>query len=554
MVKKSVFPIFILFILVGCASRMKDQMKAYREAYALGDYTKAQKLLEESELKKDQKSLLLWHLESGTVTLAQNNLDEAVIHFQKSLELIDRLFTTKLTSKAASLLINDASDDFYGASYERSYAHYFLAKALYERFLEKGNKLDLQGARGTILAWDSYFSELQRSASRKTLYHTDLMLKVFGAQIHEVSEIRNDNQIALQLYKDALGILEVQGGIFFLFNKNNAEYIKAYEAAIQEGKLPPSKLYEKTLAYEDLRDFLHWKILATTKAVRGPDFQNQVKSLKPKNEIIQKASGTVSNVSVILEEGLIPPKVGKPFNFGLKGAMGAVSNPGARNFIASVGAEALTLFAMNKLGMVPTQKTNPGQFVFAHSVTKLAVHEAAIEFELPMIESSELVQRLELFVLNDKGVIIQKMPLPVISENGDIAKVVLEEDVVSRYTKTGSRVAVRHLMAIVAAMGVYQKLKTGNDGDFLAKTAALATYVGATKGFAVLEKADTRHWTTLPQAIRMTELTLPPGNYKIGLANYSGEEAPKAPTKILGDILVKETGKSLHTFRFSRPN
>lgn len=554
MVKNSLIPFILIFILVGCASRMKDQMKAYRQAYAVGDYIQAQKLLEESELKKDQKSLLLWHLESGTVSLAQNNLDQAVTHFQKSLELIDRLFTTKLSSKAASLLINDASDEFYGASYERSYAHYFLAKALYARFLEKGNQLDLQGARGTILAWDSYFSELQRSSNRKTLYHTDLMLKVFGAQIHEVSRIRNDQQIALQLYKDALEILEVQGGIFFLFNKNNAEYIKAYEATIQDGKRPPANLYQKTPAYDDLKDFLHWKVLVTTKAVRGFDFQNQVKALKPKKEIIQKANGPVSNVTVILEEGLIPPKVGKPFNFGLKGAIGSVSSPGAKSFIASVGAEALTLFAMNKLGMVPTQKTNPGQFVFAHNVTKLAVHEAAIEFELPMIESTELVQRLELFVLNEKGIVIHKLPLPVISENGDIAKVVLEEDVVSRYTKTGSRVAVRHLMAIVAAMGIYQKLKTGSDGDFLAKTAALATYVGAAKGFAALEKADTRHWTTLPQAIRMTELALPPGKYKIGLANYSEDKAPLAPTHMLGDIVVKKSDKSLHTFRYSRPN
>lgn len=553
MVKSFFLSLSLLFILIGCASRMKDQMKAYRDAYALGDYSKAQKLLSSSELKKDKKSLLLWHLENGTISLAQENYDQAVNHFQKSLELIDRLFTVKLSSKAASLLINDASDEFYGASYERSYAHYFLARALYQRYLKSGNKLDLQGARATILAWDSYFSELQRSASSKTVYHTDLMMKVFGAQVHEVSEIRNDKQIALQLYKDALNILNVQGGIFFVFNKNNVEYIKAYEAAIRKGKAPSQKLYHKTLAYQDLEDFLHFKILSMTKEVRGFDFNNQVSSLKAKPEIVKKASGERSNVTLVFEEGLIPAKVGKPFNFGIKGAMGAVDNKGAKAFIATVGVEALTLFAMNKLGMVPTERTNPGNFMFAHNVTKLAVQEAAVEFELPMIENTEVIQRLELFVLNDKGVIIQKLPLPVISENGDIARVVLEEDVVARYTKTGTRVAVRHLMAIVTAMGIYQKLKQGSDGDFLAKSAAMATYIGASKGIAALEKADTRHWTTLPQAIRMTELSLAPGSYKIGLASYSQDTAPQAPTKILGDVVVNESGKSLHTFRFSFP-
>lgn len=553
MVKSFLISLSLLFILNGCASRMKDQMKAYRDAYALGDYSQAQKLLNSSDLKKDKKSLLLWHLESGTVSLAQENYDQAVSHFQQSLELIDLLFTVRLSSKAASLLINDASDEFYGASYERSYAHYFLARALYQRYLLSGNKLDLQGARGTILAWDSYFSELQRSATSKTVYHTDLMLKVFGAQVHEVSEIRNDKQIALQLYKDALEILKVQGGIFFVFNKNNVEYIKAYEAAIQKGKAPSPKLYHQTSAYEDLEDFLHLKILAMTKEVRGFDFSNQVSALKAKPEIVKRASDKKANIVLIFEEGLIPAKVGKPFNFGIKGALGAVDNKGAKAFIATVGVEALTLFAMNKLGMVPTERTNPGSFMFAHNVTKLAVQEAAVEFELPMIEKTDVIQRLELFVLNDKGVIIKKLPLPIISENGDIARVVLEEDVVARYTKTGTRVAVRHLMAIVTAMGIYQKLKQG-DGDFLAKSAALATYLGASKGIAALEKADTRHWTTLPQVIRMTELSLAPGSYKIGLASYSQNNAPESPTKILGDVVVKESDKSLHTFRFSFPH
>lgn len=528
-------------------------MQEYREAYAAGELEKAQKVLEASELKKDQRSLLLWHLERGTLTLALEDYDSAIQHFEQSLELIDRLFTTKLSAKAASLFINDASDEFYGASYERSYAHYFLARALYARYQKSGNKLDLQGARGTILAWDSYFSELQRSATHKTLYHTDLMLKVFGGEVHEVSGIRNDKQIALQLYKDALKILEVQGGIFSIFNKKSSEYVKVYERALKEGKAPSSKLYDKTSAYEDLKDFLHYKILAMTKEIRGFDFNAQVKALKASPEVVKAANKTRGNVVLVLEEGLIPPKVGKPFNFGLKGAINAVDNPGAKKFIAGVGAEALTLFAMNKLGMVPTQASSAGSFVLAHNITKLAVQEAAIEFELPMIENVPVVQRLRLFVLNDQGVVIDSTPLPVVAENGDVARVVLEEDVVSRYTKTGTRVAVKHLTAIVAAMGVYQKLKGGDEGgDFLAKSAAMATYVGASKGIAAMEKADTRHWRTLPQALRMTELSLPPGNYKIGIAAYAGDEAPKSPAKILGDITVKNSDKTLFTFRFPK--
>lgn len=546
------FLILSLFLLGACASKMKDQMKEYRTAYALGDFEKANLLLDSSVLKKDKKSLLLWHLEKGTVASSRNQYDESIAHLQAALELIDRLYTTKLSSKASSLLINDASDEFYGASYERSYAHYFLARAYYQRYQISKNKLDLQGARGTILAWDSYFASLQRSATYKTLYHTDLMMKVFGGEVHEVSEIRNDKQIALQLYKDALTILDNEGGIFSLFNKKSTDFIKSYESAIKEGKKPSDKLFEKTNAHEDLKDFLHFKILALTKEIRGTDLNLQIKTLKPTPDVLKRLNAGSGNVVLILEEGLIPAKIGKPFNIGLKGAANAVGNDGAKRFIMTVGAEALTLFAMNKLGLAPTQTAGPGSFIFAHDVTRLAVQEAAIEFELPMIENVPLVQRLQLFVLNDKGVVVTKTPLPVVSENGDIARIVLEEDVVARYVKTGTRVAIRHILAIVAAMQVYNQLN-GKQGDFLAKTAAMATYIGASKGIAALEKADTRHWTTLPQALRMTELKLAPGKYQIAIASYSGDKAPEAPAKILGDIVVSGSGKTLQTLKFTAP-
>jgi hypothetical protein len=550
MLKKNFFLLFFLLFLGACASKMKDQMKAYREAYSSGKLDEASKLLKKSVLKKDKKSVLLWHLENGTVALNLGKNDEAISHFQAAIDLIDLLYTTKLSSKAASFLINDASDEFYGSSYERSYAYYFLAKSYYAKFQVSKNPQDLQGARGTILAWDSYFSQLQRSATYKTLYHTDLMLKVFGGEIHEVSEIRNDKQISLQLYKDALQILENEGGTFSVFNSKSVDFIKGYEESIKAQKPAPTKSYEKTLAYDDLKDFLQYKILAITKDIRGFDFQTQVKALKPDASILKRVEKPANTVFVI-EEGLIPAKVGKVFNFGLKGAMDAVENPTAKKFIATVGTEVVTVFAMNKLGMFPAQTSNPGSFIFAHDMTRLAVQEAAIEFELPMIETVPPTQRMAIYVLNEKGVVVSKSLLPIISDNGDISRLVLEEDVVARYVKTGTRVAIRHIVAIVAAMQVYNRLKGGDNGaDFIAKAAAMATYVGASKGISALEKADTRFWRTLPQSLRMTELHLAPGNYSIGLALLSGKIMPEAPSKILGNITVEKSGKAIHHLRF----
>lgn len=529
---------------------MKDIINDYRSAYLAGEYGKASKLLKETKIHESRRDVLLWHMEKGTLSLSEGLEDEAITHFQTALDIIDNFYTTKVSSVLASYLFNDRYADFQGANYERSYVHYFLAKSYYARYLKTGTKLDLQGARATILAWDTYFTNYQRSTSSKSLYSTDLMLKVFGGQIHEASQIRSDLQIALQLYKDALDILNSQGGIFSIFNEKNAEYIKDFE---KNKKRPSPELYVKTKAFDEFQDFLHYKVLSLTKSIRGGDFNNQVKALKAKPEIIKRASKGTGNVSLVLEEGLIPQKIGKRFNFGLKGAMDAVDDDKAKKFIATVGVEFVTAFAMNKLKLTPSATESAGSFIFAHEVTKYSVKEAAIAFELPMVEEVKPVERLHMFVLNDQGKVVEQGPMPVITENGDLAKVVLEEDIVSRFVTTGTRVAVKHIVAIVGAIQVYQTMKksSGEGGEFLATTAAVASYTAMATGISALEEADIRHWTTLPQAFRMEELTLPSGNYQLGVARYQDGKAPESPSKILGQFQVTNKNKQIFHFKLT---
>lgn len=278
-----------------------------------------------------------------------------------------------------------------------------------------------------------------------------------------------------------------------------------------------------------------------------------MKTLKAKKEIVTRASKGPGNVTLVLEEGLIPQKVGKPFNFGLKGAMDAVDDDKAKKFIATVGAEFVTAFAMNKLKLTPTASGGAGSFIFAHEVTKYSVKEAAIAFELPIIEEVTPVERLYMFILNDQGKIVEKGPMPVVTENGDLARVVLEEDVVSRFVATGTRVAVKHIVAIVGAMQVYQTMKksSGEGGEFLATTAAVASYTAMATGISALEEADVRHWTTLPQAFRMEELRLPPGTYQLGIARYIEDKVPENPSKILGQIQVDDNKKQIFHFKLN---
>jgi hypothetical protein len=81
----------------------------------------------------------------------------------------------------------------------------------------------LFAARASVLAWDTFFQTLQRS-NRKTLYQSDLLVKLMGALIHEAIG-GTDLQIALQLYQDALVVFYSIGPIYPSFNKKFLDYI-----------------------------------------------------------------------------------------------------------------------------------------------------------------------------------------------------------------------------------------------------------------------------------------------------------------------------------------
>lgn len=535
--KKNLFKLFTLLVLVACASGLKEQMLDYRKSLEQHDLAKAQSILEKSVLKTDSKSKLLWHLEQGSINLLQKKFDVAIQNFQNSLDIIDDLYTTRISSLVVGALI-DSRGEFEGAGYERSLAHYYLARSYYEKYLTYGERSDLFGARAAILAWDSYFQSINRSPM-KTIYRTDLLLKIFGAQIHEQINTRNDGQIALQLYKDALKMSESIGGIFNYFNEESQEFIKELESGKEKKKFKP------TLGHQDFIDFLKYKILSLTYDLRRYEFDKTAKDLKADPEIIIRSKKT-PNVSIILEEGLIAKKVGQEFNFGIKGAIDKVDDPKTKEAIKKHGVPLIGAFAMNVLGLVP-KNLSTGSFIFAHQFTTFAVSEMAIQFELPMIEKAPELKRLGLYVMDENSKVIEIRPLALVTQTSDLARTILEEEAVSEYVRKGTRVALKHLTAITAAFVLYNQLKTP-ENDFIARSVALGSYVASTKMIAAMEEADTRQWISLPEGIRLQEFDLRPGKYKLGLAPFSNNSWPDKPSKELGEIEVSKN-KALFTFR-----
>lgn len=537
--KKSFLIITVLLVLVACASGLKEQMLDYRKSLEARDFSKAENILEKSVLKTDVQSKLLWHLEKGSINLVQKNFDEAIRHFQTSLDLIDEFYTKRISIILVSALLDDERDNFEGAGYERSLAHYYLARSYYERYLVTKNRNDLFSARAAILAWDSYFQEVAR-AGVKTIYRSDLLSKVFGAQIHEQIATRNDMQIALQLYKDALKMAENIGGIYQYFNTDYQEFIKSLESG--KGK----KNFSKTQGFNDLEDFLKYKILSLTYEVRRYEFDKLVKELKADKDIVNRAK-KAPNVSIILEEGFIAKKVGKKFNFGLQGVIDKVDDPKTKDAIKKHGAPMIGAFAMNILGLTPKNTNTAGSVIFAHQMTTLAVTQMAIQFEVAMMEETSPLARLGLYVLDEKGKVVEIKPLALITQTSDLAKTILEEEALFQYTRRGTRVALKHLTAIAASYVLYNQLKTP-ENDFIARSVALGSYVASAKLISRLEEADTRQWISLPEGIRLQEFHLRPGKYLLGLGIYDGKKWSESPSKTLGEIEVSED-KELFTFR-----
>lgn len=559
-------------MLVGCSTLERDQLKKYREVFATGDYEKANTLLDKSVLKKNSRDKLLWYMEKGTTAFALGNYGEAIELFNAAEDLVDVLYTKKVGQKIAIYIVNDNAEDFYGAAFERSWLYYYLARSYYQvyqqKFIDIADKdkrirrdlsdeearKNLFSARAQMLAWDTFFQELQRSTDGKTFYQHDLVAKVFAAQIHEVTTIRADLQISLQLYKDALNLFNKWGKTFTVFNQKSQEYSAKVKDALAEGKTPANLPVEELPQTNITEVFLKTKILELTQSLRPTDVASVMSSLQLSSDEKKywAQNNQKSNLTIILEEGLVPEKKAELVSLGLRGACAKIQDPTTRDLVTRIGVDILAAFAMEKLGLAPNNIAY-GNFVMARSVTAIAVSEAAIEFEVPSIRLGPTPDVHKLVLKNAKGEVVKKIDWALIGSVGDVAKQVLEEESGFRIMRTGVRVAVKQIAAIASAFLVYQGMDRGNKDprgstNFLAKAAAMATYIGASKGIAASERADVRHWTTLPDYVFIEDVQLAPGTYTVAL-NKKVDGVGQEVERILGQVTVPSSGKSIFSYR-----
>ncbi|WP_127714518.1 hypothetical protein [Halobacteriovorax sp. HLS] len=549
---KSFYFLGFLVLVASCATGTKEVKYKLRSQVISGDYSKALSTLETSKyFKENQQSRLLFLMEKGLIYHGMGRFAKSIEVFEEAKTLARKQYTVRISKKLTTYIGNDSSDIYYGEKYElsmlyfyQSLNHYLLSfaqdkeiekvvdgKQVFQRveLSDKDRRDELFKARAELLAWDSFLKELGSERAGESVFKNDLAAKVLGGFIHEAIGTRDDLQIAYQLYKDALILLVKNYGAYKTFNSNFESYVKDFEKFPSLGVLKVKKNYiTETDRQVELKEFLQTKVLTFAKKYRKRSWKQEIRPFDiDLSKIKTKKS---SNITLVLQESIIPDKFGEKQYYGL-----------GKELSKSPGGAILAIFAADVLGLFPPPKSyNPAGAHLGYNVAKLALSEAAVQFELPKIEKSNLDNSIVLEVWKKNKIVLEKV-VPVVNPLGDIAEQAVVEQSAWLYPKIGARLATKHAVAIVAAFGTYQALK-GDKGDneFLAKNAAILQYIASSKGIEASEQADVRQWSTIPKALRMLDFYLPNGSYRLVLR--SNAKVPK--THQIGQLIVSGQQKN----------
>ena len=506
MVKSFLSLVFLALFLVSCATGGRTERAEFRTFIERSDYQGALNYLETNEFYQEPKVLLLKLLEKGSVLFRNQKYAESILAFDAAKAMVKELYTTSLSKKAETILSNDNADIYYGEAYEHSLVYFYLSlnHVLVAQSFPEGSSEKVQSlsrARAELLAWDSMLKSIQSDRLGRSVFKNDLLAKVFGGMVHELIGTRDDKQVAINLYKNAKEVLLKNGNAYKTFNKKSSNFKKDFEKLPTLKKDDLEKNYIEQTAYqENLQKFLDEKIKSLEKIKK-----------EDKGQLV-----------ILVQEGPIPLKVAEKQYYGLTSALQNPDSSDTSKAIAKVGHMALTMFALNKLNLLPPPSNwSPAGAYLGVNVASFAADSANISFELPVIKSSEVDSTLYL-QLNEK----EEFLLPLVSPLGDIAEEAVAENSAGRYIKIGARLASKHLVAILSAYGTYKLMAKDKGSDFLATNLAVLEYAALARGIAASEKADTRQWSTLPQNIFVYSLSLKDGEYHphLKIKTKSGEQ------------------------------
>lgn len=469
----------IIFILASCSTGGLNERLELKKLYEVQNYEQGLKFLDENKYYQGKNEALLKFVEKGMFLHSKGDYLNSNIAFEQALEIVSKQFTVSISSKTEKGILNDNYDVYYGDIFEHSMIYFYSALNSILIYQEKEDRNELFKARAKILAWDSYLNSIKSDRVGKSIYKRDLLLKIFGAKIHEVVGTREDTQIALVLYKDALDVLYKNYNTYPSFNLKYLSFKNDYEKLVNLKETDVKKNYvEDSIHSSKLKIFL----------------EESIKRLS-------KKSSDKESVTIVFEKDIIAEKIADKTQFGLEGI---------------AHDSFLNLFVADILGMTPNPGTyNPGGVYAGMVNANAAMHLFTFSFEIPKRKILDRPKPITLNVIDLENKLITSKDLLLINPLGDIAEEAIYESSKEVYTRVGARLAAKHLAAILASYATYKSLGGGKKDNYLANNAAVLQYAAASRLIAESEKADTRFWSTLPNEIRMVDIELNPGEYKL---------------------------------------
>ncbi|MAX67515.1 MAG: hypothetical protein QF441_04255 [Bacteriovoracaceae bacterium] len=564
--------ILLCGVLVACALQSRKDQDSLRAFFEQKEFKRALEYLEASSLKEDETNKLLYLMELGNLLYYQKKYSQAANVFVKANQLVDKLYTKSVKEALVSSVLNDNSKSFYGSIFERSQLYFMQALSFYQlaeqgfyfkKVIKDGGKSEQQvklsqneikrnkdRVRSTLIAWDSFFQEISRMRGVKTFLKYDLLAKQFAGLLHEALNTKRDNEIAFQLYKDALRILEEIGPTYSIYNQEYKKYNQQLKD-FYNGEISKSNVKAKlhTDEYQRSKSHLHFKILSLAKKYRRNEYTRLLRQLNPSKKVLSHLKTSKnSNVIIHVEKGMISKLRGKDFSYNLRSAISKIEDPNKRALINGIGIPVLTYFAMGPLGLGFVSRHDNVTVYSHHGAGELMTKEVGIEFELPYAEASQVKSSGEIQILKDKKVFKSKES-SILSSLSDVSFINAQEVISNSFVSRATRVGIKYALAIAAAYTTYTQVKESS-GEIFAKPAALAQFLVSQKGIKETEKADTRHWTTLANLHLSAEFNLPKGSYQARYIETSLKEGKKVITREvhLGALEVT-SDKSIFSYR-----
>ena len=531
--------------MCSCSS-LTSRQELLKKSYISGDYKEALSVINSKEFKEKENELL-YLLELSSIYHGQKKRLIALENLNKAQILAGKLYTKSIRELILSGFIGDDAKSFYGKIFERSAIFHMQIINMFKLYTgeeyidvtkegevtktipkEERRKYLLQ-ARSVVLAWSSFYETLQRETERN-FFAFDYHQRLLGALIHEEVGTTNDMNTALILYKNTFSDFDKLISIYPSFNKKSQAAIDEY---FSDKKITQIEYSDSA---HELLDFIKFKILSITKKRRSYDYKKELKKLNPSKDILAKLNSNEKNITLIYSNDYLDVMKTKIIAYNLYWALNKIEDPSVRKLVEVVGVSTLTYFTLGTLGFSTySSYSNNGYVYHPFSAGNELIKNIGIEVKIPFVEPSLGTSETKLILESKESKL--KLPLSVFNSYQDKLYTSTKQYADRYYNTLGPKIAIKYLVAILAAYKTNQSLKEAKNP--FANALTLAQFLISTKAIAATQTVDTRHWVGLSKNSLFKNIAIKTGSYDISTTS-AGKE-----TDVGTQLIVSKNGPSL---------